>query len=75
VIKATSSLQIAEYYIAIRWSDSAEEVMQEAIIANRVAFETVNLELTLIQGTMSKLHQKEQRIESAFASKPEVACL
>ena len=43
--------------------------MQETPIAYRVAFETANLEFTLIQAAMSKLRQEKQRIEGAFASK------
>jgi hypothetical protein len=47
--------------------------MQDSAIAYRVAFETANLELTLIRAAMSKLQQEKQRIESAFATKPEMA--
>jgi hypothetical protein len=47
--------------------------MQDTAIAYRVAFETANLELSLIQAAMSKLQREKQRIESAFATKPEMA--
>jgi len=47
--------------------------MQDTAIAYRVAFETASLELTLIQAAMSKLQREKQRIESAFARKPEMA--
>lgn len=46
--------------------------MQEAASAYRVAFETANLELTLIEAALSKLKREKQRIESAFASRPEL---
>ena len=45
--------------------------MQEAASAYRIAFETANLELTLIQAALSKLQREKQRIESALVSKPE----
>jgi hypothetical protein len=49
--------------------------MQDTAIAYRVAFETANLELSLIQAAMSKLQREKQRIENAFATKPEMtAC-
>ena len=44
--------------------------MQDTVIAYRVAFETANLELDLIQAAMSKLQREKQRIESVLASKP-----
>lgn len=40
-----------------------------------VAFETSNVELTLIQAAMSKLQRDKQQIESAFTSKPEMVRL
>jgi hypothetical protein len=37
-------------------------------IAYRLAYETANLELTLIQGAMKKLQQEKDRVENALAA-------
>jgi hypothetical protein len=40
-------------------------------VAYRLAYETANFELTLIQGAMKKLQREKERVENALAaSKP-----
>ena len=39
-------------------------------IAYRLAYETANLELTVIQGAMKKLQQERTRLENALAINP-----
>lgn len=46
--------------------------MRDKDIAYRVAFETANLELSLLQVAMTKLQREKERIEYALASKPEM---